>query len=79
MRDEERDGQAEGGGGRGPGERCIDDSDGDDGEVMVKGIKREMDKLREEVAEVQVVVENDDGDRHLHMNTFVRSSLMRAV
>ena len=46
---------------------------------MVKGIKREMDKLREEVAEVQVVVENDDGDRHLHMNTFVRSSLMRAV
>ena len=46
---------------------------------MVKGIKREMDKLREEVAEVQVVVENDDGDRNLYMNTFVRSSLMRAV
>ena len=46
---------------------------------MVKGIKREMDKLREKVAEVQVVGKNDDGDRHLHMNTSVSSSLMRAV
>ena len=46
------------------------------GEAELRGeMRKEMDKLREEVAEVQVVVENDDGDRHLHMNTFVRSSL----
>ena len=38
-----------------------------------------MDKLREKVAEVQVVGKNDDGDRHLHMNTFVRSSLSSLV
>ena len=50
------------------------------GEAELRGeIRKEMDKLREEVAEVQVVVKNDDGDRHLHMNTCVRSSLMRAV
>ena len=50
------------------------------GEAELRGeMRKEMDKLREEVAEVQVVVENDDGDRNLYMNTFVRSSLMRAV
>ena len=35
----------------------------------------DMDKLREVVAEVQVIGKNYDGDRHFHMNTFVRSSL----